>query len=255
MFSGDLVARPFAYAGLNFQFWHYPLDPSAKGSVIEIVVRDDYRLSRFKDVSGAVFFDIGANNGLVSMILGKLNPGSRIIAVEPIAELCALLEHNLQANDVTNVEIIQKALHAKDELVTLHLARTCSGAASTHVSDVVEFGKVGSGELEPREVVGVTFDSLVSEYAPDGKLHLLKIDCEGGEYLLPESARFRSLSVDFIEGEFHETSYNDALAGGADLLFDICKNVVAKEISVTVLRLSTTSAHTSKLVFSAGDRT
>jgi len=183
MFAG-LQAGRFDYAGEPFTFWHHAHDPSARGCIIEIIERDEYRLSRFHGVEGAVFLDIGANNGLVSMILGKRNPQSHVIAVEPIRELCTQLERNLVANAITNVTVLNKALHSDDLGTTLHLAGACSGASSTLVDDRRAFDRLQRA-LDERAVDTITFDTLIRRYVPDRRVHLMKIDCEGGEYHLP----------------------------------------------------------------------
>jgi FkbM family methyltransferase len=231
----DIQVRQFAYAGESFELWHYPSDASVKGSLIEIVIRDEYRLSRFRGLVGEVLLDVGANNGLVTLILAKLNPASTIVAVEPIRELCDLLERNLSANQIGNVRVVRKALHGDNQGVRLYVSNMCSGASSTHVQNEASFDALAS-TLDERLVDSITFDELVTEHAPGGVVYLLKIDCEGGEFHLPSSHRFLNLDVRFIEGEFHETAYGETRDGAAAALFDVVKGVVREEACVTVLQ-------------------
>lgn len=242
----DIQARHFTYAGESFELWHYPSDASAKGSLIEIVIRDEYRLSRFRGLVGEVIFDIGANNGLVSLILARLNPASTIVAVEPIRELCDLLERNLAANKIGNVKIVRGALHSDNMGVRLHISNVCSGASSTHVQDSDSFNELAS-TLDERLVESVTFDDLVATHAPGGVVHFLKIDCEGGEYHLPASHRFLNLDVRYLEGEFHETAYCGVHDGAAAALFEVVKRVVRDEACVTVLQHYPNSLTSTKL--------
>lgn len=232
MFAG-MQAGQFDYAGEPFTLWHHPHDASARGSIIEIVERDEYRLSRFRDVEHAVFLDIGANNGLVSLILGKLNPRAQVIAVEPIRELCAQLERNLVANAISNVTVLNRALHCHDEGTVLHLAESCSGASSTLVDNRDAFERLQRAG-EERSVGTISFDTLIRQYVPGRRVHLMKVDCEGGEHHLPDSVEFARLQLDYLEGEFHETAYGGA-AGSAARLFEQCKAVVTEEMCVTVL--------------------
>merc|ERR1719460_1447467 len=47
------------------------------------------------------FLDIGANIGLVSMLLALMNPGSFVLAFEPVPELYRFLLWNLKLNQLT----------------------------------------------------------------------------------------------------------------------------------------------------------
>jgi len=74
---------------------------------------------------GAVFVDIGANVGFLSILAARLvGPEGRVIAVEPHPGAVARLRAGIAANGVTNsVEIVEAACGLQDRgMVRLHLA-------------------------------------------------------------------------------------------------------------------------------------
>ena len=72
---------------------------------------------------GDIAFDVGANMGWYSLILDKLATGTsaRIIAFEPGPQSFALLQENLQLNNVCSVTAVQKGLADVAGRMTLHL--------------------------------------------------------------------------------------------------------------------------------------
>ena len=68
----------FQYDGHWFTVAYDPDDASGIGAIRELVDRDAYGLARFRDLTG-VLVDVGANIGIATVILAKLNPLARCI--------------------------------------------------------------------------------------------------------------------------------------------------------------------------------
>jgi FkbM family methyltransferase len=182
-----------------------------------------------------VFFDIGANNGLVAIILAKQNPKSKIVVVEPISELCDIIRKNASDNNLGNIVILQKAFHTDLGGTKLFIATSCSGASTTNVRDESAFIALEKS-AEYRDVETVTFDYLCDHFVSESQvIKLLKIDCEGGEYSLMDSPQFKQGRVEYLEGEFHDTAYGSSASMSASGLFEYCKNFVLREMRVTRL--------------------
>ena len=64
---------------------------------------------------GDVVFDVGANWGFFTLYMSQLvgSQGS-VIALEPVPFTAAILLRNLQANHISNVEVIQKAVSSDE---------------------------------------------------------------------------------------------------------------------------------------------
>ena len=124
---------------------------------------------------GMVFYDIGANVGLYSILAGKLvGEGGAVHAFEPQKKLVAQLKRNIASNGLSNVNIWEAATSSevkRDKLVQLSSTNT-GQACLTH----------GDAEgLEQEEVSCVTLDSMVAE----GKIppcDVIKVDIEGAEH-------------------------------------------------------------------------
>lgn len=86
--------------------------PSDKLVVKEILLDNVYRLTKDHLKGGAVV-DLGANIGVFSMLVAKMNKTERVIAFEPEEEQYWLLMQNIAANEVNGQVVpIQQAVAA-----------------------------------------------------------------------------------------------------------------------------------------------
>ncbi len=117
---------------------------------------------------GDTVVDVGANLGLLSLILASLvGPGGRVIALEPSARTFAKLERTIERNGLSEVvTALNAGCGAEPGAVTLHQVGASSGNASIVGGD-------GPGE----EVALIRLDDL--ELPSD--VALVKIDTEGFE--------------------------------------------------------------------------
>lgn len=135
--------------------------------------------------TGALCFDIGANNGAKTEVL--LDLGARVVAVEPqdgaVAEMVA------QFRGRKGLTILKIAVSDHPGVATLHIAR--SPTASSLVSG---WGDVIVGHVD---VPMLTLDQLIEKY---GRPDYCKIDVEGSDV-----AVLRGLShpLKLISFEFH----------------------------------------------------
>ncbi|MEK6223121.1 MAG: FkbM family methyltransferase [Chloroflexota bacterium] len=127
---------------------------------------------------GMVAYDVGANVGYVSLILGKLvGEEGQVVCLEANPENVKRLEKNLQLNEkLSQFTLIGKAVADK------------SGAIEFFVHESDDMGKVAGSAgrqenyTEALAIQAVSLDDLVYKDnlpAP----HLIKIDIEGGEVL------------------------------------------------------------------------
>jgi FkbM family methyltransferase len=123
---------------------------------------------------GEVFFDVGANVGLYSLLAAtKLGPTGRVFAFEPAKRNCDFFTLHMQLNRVQNVDLLPVAIGTHD------------GAANfDDDGDPVGFrlSDKGKARVEQRSI-----DSLVqSKELPPPRY--LKIDVEGAELQVLEGA-------------------------------------------------------------------
>lgn len=119
-----------------------------------------------KDIHGAL--DLGANIGLFSLKLSKLNPAIKIVAVEPETENFRLLKINTK--DYGNIEIINAGVWYRNTRL--------------HVVDGLGDDSFYVKEDETGGVEGLSIDQICKD--TDIQAELLKIDIEGSERFIFE---------------------------------------------------------------------
>lgn len=149
---------------------------------------------------GDVVFDVGANIGLVSVMLSKIVGENGIVhSFEPHPDTFQELLKTLALNSCTNVRVNAVALSS------------INGAADLHYVNNNKLSSLGSiadktyGENKSMKVPTITIDSYCDSHNVS-RIDFLKIDVEGFEYQVLSGAT-RMLSnktVGCIQFEMHE---------------------------------------------------
>lgn len=120
---------------------------------------------------GMVVGDIGANFGYYTLQFGRLvGQSGYVYAFEPVSRYRKRLLEHLKLNDITNVEVINKALSNKIGKAQIYVGE-CSGTFHWCAPKDAE---------EVQEVPVTTFDAFVQEHKIQ-KLDFLKVDVDGHE--------------------------------------------------------------------------
>ena len=164
-----------------------------------VAIDNEYALpERFRPEDTVL--DIGGHVG--SFALAALRRGAGMVhAFEPDADNFAILAHNL-APYRDRVEIRQQAVW-REPLVTLGIHNSIdprnTGAAQVCLEHT------GQG------VAAVAFDDLVRDIAGEGRLRLVKLDCEGAEWPILLTSQCLHL-IDELCGEYHLLPLPEAFA-------------------------------------------
>lgn len=156
-----------------------------------------------------VIVDIGANIGSFSIYTHRLNKhlNPTIYAFEPHPDNANLTEANFKRNGLANYHIVQKAVAGTD------------GIASFDISGAFDAFKLNTDSLDTIEVKTTKLSTYCSSNSID-KIHLLKIDIEGGEYdVIENDLDFINEKVEVIFIEYHNFDIND----GQSLLTETLK--------------------------------
>lgn len=161
---------------------------------------------------GDVVIDVGANIGVVSILLAKRHPDLRILAFEPNPRSFADLERNISLNKTDNVKAINLAVTADGRDCILHSPGNQHLCSTLWPSEGVE-----PDDLD--DVNSTTLDRIFVEHEIE-RCRLLKVDCEGCEHeiLLGTSVLDR---VDHLSVEAHE-SPNLRVQGYTNLSLQAC---------------------------------
>lgn len=169
-------------------------------TLFSCMTEDEYGLASVHLGPGSVAVDVGAYAGGVAIGLALDNPGARVIAVEPLSANVELITDNVRRNGLEDRVLISHRAVAAPGLRTTTVRwafdGTESGLHHRYVGNSTLHAKGGRSEV----VDCVSLSDLVE--AAGGFIHLLKIDCEGGEYELFLDADALP-SVGTIVGEYH----------------------------------------------------
>mmetsp|Transcript_41553 Transcript_41553/g.129264 ORF Transcript_41553/g.129264 Transcript_41553/m.129264 type:complete len:396 (+) Transcript_41553:111-1298(+) len=181
---------------------------SMKVEIISDELRSDpYRLKALADhlemfgTSNTTFLDIGANVGLVSMLLAKMNPASEVLALEPVPEFYRFLLWNLKLNGLV------------DRVWALNAGVGAEGCRSTYPTDAAFWWLPPA--LPWAHSLCLSFAEVLASmevlsrfgFHSQSPVHFVKIDCEGCEYDVFQSDRSFELAgrrVQRFAGEVHD---------------------------------------------------
>lgn len=183
------------YNGLKFYFYKTP----ALDDLVAEIFSDNYNVIRsgLEFDRGDVILDIGANEGVFSILMAKLFPLADITAFEPVQSTFYQMVRNVGLNMVSNITEVNKGVGAQngDRIITVSNSRY-SGGSTLFMTP--------TADTHDEEISVTTLDSILARFNQSGdKVKLLKMDIEGGEYeAIYNSKLFGSTVVNMV-AEFH----------------------------------------------------
>lgn len=171
--------------------------PNAEALVNEIF-GDNYRVfaSGIPFADGDVVLDVGACEGMFSIMMAKTFPGIRVVSLEPITRTYHQLLRNLGLNGVTNVEAHNVGVGKERGTIDMNM---CQDDHSGGGSAVMTFDP----KLHEKVRVNVIGLNDVFEEFKIERVKLLKIDIEGMEYEAVYPAEEALKKIEYVAGEFH----------------------------------------------------
>lgn len=191
---GRAGRMPATYVGksrvlLETAFGHLMLVDGGDTSIVPHLIRDGlfdrYLTDAFPALigPGMVCMDIGANFGTYALIVASLvGDTGRVIAVEPVPRIAALLTETLTMNGFgERCTIVACAVGAQQGTVTMHEFAARQGGNTLHAHVAAAAAASYGEQVVTREVACRTLDDLVAEWTPD-RLDFVKVDVEGFEH-------------------------------------------------------------------------
>ncbi|MDR1418168.1 MAG: FkbM family methyltransferase [Endomicrobium sp.] len=150
---------------------------------------------------GDVAIDIGANVGMVSLLLAKKYPFLKIYAFEPCKPTYESLKSNIKLNNIPDGTIT-----AYNMAVTKDGRNICMSYDSCASGNSNMFNFLNNNILceKINNVKSITLDEIFKRHNIN-ECKLLKIDCEGAEYEILYNTKLENLkNINHLRGEFHE---------------------------------------------------
>jgi FkbM family methyltransferase len=169
----------YAMYGRDAAFYHY--EEEVKAEILEHLPM------------GGVFFDVGANIGLISLFISRFRKDVRIYAFEPSIVTSAALEHTVAKNKIQNIHLVKKGVSNKSEdNITFFIDSKSSGGNSLLKSAI-------SHEVKTSESISlVSLDDFIlsSNTTPA----VVKVDVQDAESFVIEGAKklIKATSPTFI---------------------------------------------------------
>jgi FkbM family methyltransferase len=150
--------------------------------------------SEFATLSGTVLIDCGAHIGTFAIYASQLIPQGMIVSFEPERENYGLLKDNVLLNNLqSRIQVIRAAVASSDGTVKLHLSKNNNGHSLAESDDTMH---------EVQEIPGLSLGTIVNKYC-SGRPYALKLDIEGFEYDVLQSAKVEVSGAIFILMEWH----------------------------------------------------
>lgn len=170
-------------------------------SIKETILDHYYERFGFPIQNGWKVIDIGGGIGDFTTLAAHQYPNSRVFAFEPTPSSFALLQENLKANGVKNVQVYPAAVWSSDG----------ENVIDTGIGEPVQFTSDVHRNSEPLStgkvvVPGYALESVFKMIRVD-RCDLMKLDCEGAEYEILFHAPDEILQrIDRIVMEYHDNA-------------------------------------------------
>ncbi|MEH3118608.1 MAG: FkbM family methyltransferase [Methylorubrum populi] len=178
------------------------------------------------------FLDIGANNGLYSILAGKSRPGVKITAFEPLPAALDILRRNIKANGLDNqVNVEEFALSDDEGQATLYIPDKSHGLLETSASLEAAF--------KAHESTIIVNKRRLDSFKFDEQISVVKVDIEGHE-----AAFFRGAHT-YLESD-RPIIFAEMLAGAQKEFYSLSK--LFSKFDYVPFRLRTTCAIYTPLI-------
>ena len=176
---------------------------------------------------GDVVLDIGANEGMFSIMISKFFPETRIIAFEPVPQTYTKMMQNILLNGCLNIECYNVGIGKPGQsAITLNVSKDYSSGSTALCTFIPT-------DHDRVPVTLISLDDVFDVYKIS-RCKLLKMDIEGMEYDVLYNCQVLP-RVDYMTAEFHinaNLEYQSMRADGlvnwvsnqTNLIYvDICK--------------------------------
>lgn len=154
----------------------------------------DGRIYHFDSSASAPrILDCGGNIGMSCLYFKSVYPHARITTFEPDPLVLPYLRHNLRANGLSDIEIIEAALATQSSPQVLHSDGKYASSLAEHAAEDVRNGADATFEVNC-----VSLADYIGEHT-----HFLKMNIEGAEWPVLQHAGEALRRIDQMVIEYH----------------------------------------------------
>jgi FkbM family methyltransferase len=154
--------------------------------------------------TGGVYFDIGANMGLTTVVAARAGEPSRIVAFEPTHKYAAVWHKNVEANGVRNASLFQCAVGESPGTLDFVVNPNAPMHNRFNMGESLSrYARTKGDAVYVSKVAVTTIDSVCASLGIE-RITLLKIDVEGAEpsVLRGATQMLKAKAIDTIYMEF-----------------------------------------------------
>ena len=142
--------------------------------------REEDIIKLFCPKEGDIVVDVGAHIGKYSIIASKMvGSKGKVIAIEAHPANYDILKQNIALNKLSNVIVLNYAVHSTETLVKLYEPGQEDGFT---IYNTIMTNRISSNNQKYIEVKANTLDSLLLQKGGIKQVNWIKIDVEGAEY-------------------------------------------------------------------------
>ena len=196
-YSKENIIYPVKLLNDNYYFYDTITSKTVSYVTSEINGNEYSNMFNIDFKEGDIVIDIGANIGMVSILLAKKFPFIKIYSFEPVKTNYDNFVKNIKINEVTDgiIKHFNKAVTKDGREISMIVNPINQGNSYINIYNT-------NYNLE-LNVESLTFTDILNENNID-KIKLLKIDCEGSEYeILYNINKSILTNIEYIYGEFH----------------------------------------------------
>ncbi|MBD3339361.1 MAG: FkbM family methyltransferase [Candidatus Lokiarchaeota archaeon] len=152
-----------------------------------------------KLMKGDIFIDVGANEGVFSILAGKIvGSEGKVYAIEPLPRNISMLKTNISENNLNNIIVCEVAAGDVKKDVVFHDIKYANMLGGSY-NRVISWLSLIPGIVKTIKVTQVRLDELIQ--VPLNKIKVIKIDAERYESQVLKGISSwlnKNCSIDFI---------------------------------------------------------
>ncbi|MDZ8050290.1 MAG: FkbM family methyltransferase [Aulosira sp. ZfuVER01] len=182
----------------DFEFYYISSKEETEYIYSEIFTEQQYLQNGIVINEGDYIFDVGANIGLFSLFVNRIQNKVKIYAFEPIEQTFLTLEENTRLHNLDNIQLFNYGISSEDNPEKIFIFYpNMAGNSTTKPGDIIADADDVKEEIDSEHIEDLftsffeeeqqvkcqvrTLSSVMNELGINS-IDLLKIDVEGAEY-------------------------------------------------------------------------